>query len=75
MHLSPVNLPPAKTYDEGAIQARRTVDRTVERLDEGSVLFTRCIAGLVFVAAGWEADWPITAATRFGGKQISASQA
>ena len=32
MHLSLVNLPPAKSYDEGAIQARRTVDRTVERL-------------------------------------------
>jgi hypothetical protein len=31
-HLSPANLPPAKTYDEGMIQARRTVDRTVERL-------------------------------------------
>jgi hypothetical protein len=32
MHLSLVNLPPARTYDEGAIQARRAVDRTVERL-------------------------------------------
>lgn len=32
MHLSLANLPPAKTYDEGAIKARRVVDRTVERL-------------------------------------------
>jgi hypothetical protein len=32
MHLSLVNLPPAKSYDEGAIQERRAVDRTMERL-------------------------------------------
>ena len=32
MHLSPVNLPPAKTYDEEAIRAQRVVERTVERL-------------------------------------------
>jgi hypothetical protein len=32
MHLSVSNLPPATTYDEGAIRARRKIDRTVERL-------------------------------------------
>ena len=31
-HLSLSNLPPTRTYDEGAIRARRTVDRTVDRL-------------------------------------------
>jgi hypothetical protein len=31
-HLSPVNLPLAKPYDEGVIRTGLTVDRTVERL-------------------------------------------
>ena len=51
MHLSPVNLPPAKSYDEGAIQAQATVDRTVERLTKEVFLFARRVAGLAFVAA------------------------
>ena len=33
-HLLVPNLPPARNYDEGAIRARRTVDRTVERLEK-----------------------------------------
>lgn len=32
MHLAQTNLPQVRAYDEGAIRARRTVDRTVERL-------------------------------------------
>lgn len=32
MHLSQPNLPQARTYDEGAIRARRVVECTVERL-------------------------------------------
>jgi hypothetical protein len=32
MHLSLPNLPPTRTYDEGALRARGLVDRTVERL-------------------------------------------
>jgi hypothetical protein len=31
-HLSLSNLPPTRTYDEGAIRAGRMVDRTIERL-------------------------------------------
>jgi len=31
-HLSVSKLPPARTYDEGAIRVRRIVDRTAERL-------------------------------------------
>jgi hypothetical protein len=34
MHLAVPNLPPTQTYDEGAIRARRMVDKTVERLEK-----------------------------------------
>jgi len=33
-HLSVTNLPPTRNYDEGAIRARRMVDRTMERLEK-----------------------------------------
>jgi hypothetical protein len=34
MHLSVPNLPPTRTYNEGAIRERRIVERTVQRLEK-----------------------------------------
>ena len=42
-HLSLANLPAPRTYDEEAIRAERTVERTVERLS-GEVFFSPSVS-------------------------------